>query len=54
VSKGRPVGDRIKITLSLDAELWRKLKYLSVDERRTVNEIVVEAIREKLEKIGRL
>lgn len=54
MSKGRPVGDRIKITVVLDDELWRKLKYLSIDERRTVNEIVVEAIREKLERMGRL
>jgi len=46
--KGKPVSDRVRLVIVLDRELWKKLKYLSVDEEKPVSEIVREAIIEKL------
>jgi hypothetical protein len=51
--KGKPTSDRVRLVIVLDRELWKKLKYLSVDEEKPVCEIVREAIIEKLEKLGR-
>jgi hypothetical protein len=54
LTKGKPLGDKVRITMSLDVELWKKLKYLSIEERKPLNQIVVEALKEKLEKAGRI
>jgi predicted DNA-binding protein len=54
LTRGKPVGNLVRVTLYLDRELWKKLKYLSVDEGKPLAEILREAVAEKLERMGRL
>jgi hypothetical protein len=54
LTKGKPTGSLVRVTLYIDRELWKKLKYLSVDEGKPLAEILREAVAEKLERMGRL
>lgn len=45
-----PAPDRVKTSLTLDAEMLVRLKSFAAQQRRRVNELVEQAIREYLQR----
>jgi predicted transcriptional regulator len=54
MEKGKAEGEGrrtvVRTVVKMDAELWRALKHLAVDRDMTISALIVEAIREKVER----
>jgi predicted transcriptional regulator len=42
----------VRMTITLDDELWRKISHLAVEKRVSKNNLIIQAIKEFLERQG--
>ena len=52
MSKSKKTGKERMTSISLDDNLYKAVKHLAVEERKSLKDIVTESIREYLQKRG--
>lgn len=52
MSKNKKTEKEIVTSISLDSNLYKAVKHLAVEERKTFKDIVSESIKEHLQKRG--